>query len=163
MRSCHRRVVKIDAAAICCMKLGDSIFRHIFINLYDSREPAPWEMGPNQILSGHQRLEKTDANNICRTGCRHLVFRQIFSSLGDYNNNMRPIYQQIDPNQMTCGHQGLVKTDAITRCPLQRQKLIFRHILISLHDSMAPVRWKVGPNHMRSGHKGLVKTDTHAE
>ena len=43
---------------------------------------------------------------------------------------------------------------------MKRQNFIFRHLLISLHDSMAPVRRKIGPNQMRSGHQGLVKTDT---
>ena len=49
-----------------------------------------------------------------------------------------------------------------TRCPIQRQNWIFRHILISLHGCMAPVGWKVGPNQMRSGHHVLLKTDTNA-
>ena len=65
--SCHRRLVKNDADATCCMELGDSILRHKLLNLYDSREPARWEMGPNQISSCHQRLARTDANRICRT------------------------------------------------------------------------------------------------
>jgi hypothetical protein len=45
-------------------EIRESISCHISVNLYESREPAPWEIGPNQMISGHQLLAKTDANRI---------------------------------------------------------------------------------------------------
>ena len=45
-------------------EIRESISCHISVNLYDSREPAPWEIGSIQMISGHQLLAKTDANRI---------------------------------------------------------------------------------------------------
>jgi len=45
-------------------EIRESISRYISVNWCDSREPAPWKIGPNQMISGHQLLAKTDANRI---------------------------------------------------------------------------------------------------